>query len=235
TNQQYRGVLVGDINERNDTGNHINWGTSNQPSGGGDAGGGAWYNCAWGYRRKITIDHNQVPNTDQNNFPVLFNQSLGEFKYTGNGGHVGLSTGTDILFTDASGAKLSHELETYNPSSGQVVAWVKVPTLSHTTDTTLFMYYGNANAADQQNKTSVWDSNYKGVLHLPNGTTLTANDSTANANNGTLVNSPTATTGQIDGGAQFDGAGNYIVNSSLTGAPSIQGPLTMSIWMKYAP
>ena len=38
-------------------------------------------------------------------------------------------------------------------------------------DTVVYLYYGNAGAADQQNKTQVWDSNYKLVQHLANGPT----------------------------------------------------------------
>jgi hypothetical protein len=30
----------------------------------------AWRDSSWLYRKKITIDHNKVPNTDQTNFPV---------------------------------------------------------------------------------------------------------------------------------------------------------------------
>ena len=68
--------------------------------------------------------------------------------------------------------KLAHEIETYNGAPGQLIAWVQVPSLSPATNTVLYMYYGNAAAANQQNPTGVWDSHYEGVWHLPNGTTL---------------------------------------------------------------
>ena len=67
------------------------------------------------------------------------------------------------------------------PSTGQLIAWVSVPTVSASSDTVIYVYYGNGSAANQQNPTGVWDSNYEGVWHLPNGTTLSANDSTATA------------------------------------------------------
>src|SRR4029077_13499410 len=97
----------------------------------------------------------------------------------------------------------------YSSTTGEVIAWINVPTLSTSTDTSLFMYYGNASSTDQSNKTAVWDANFKGVWHLPNGTALTANDSTSNANNGT-VNSATATAGKIDGAGSFNGSSSYI-------------------------
>src|SRR5438552_1444892 len=89
------------------------------------------------------------------------------------------------------------------------------------------MYYGSsATANDQQSSTGTWDSNFKGVWHLPNGTTLTPNDSTSNSNNGTLVNTPTATSGQIDGGANFvSGSNQYITAPAIepTSALTVEG------------
>jgi hypothetical protein len=76
----------------------------------------------------------------------------------------------------------------------------------------------------------VWDSNFKGVWHLPNGMTLTANDSTSNGNNGT-ISGATATTGEIGGGASFSGGSNKITIST-TG--SLSAPFTIEEWVKPA-
>jgi hypothetical protein len=81
----------------------------------------------------------------------------------------------------------------------------------------------------------VWDSNYAGVWHLPNGTALTANDSTSNANNGTITNA-TAVTGKIDGAAYFGGSygTNAKINkSSASGLPTgASSPFTIQGWQK---
>jgi hypothetical protein len=101
-------------------------------------------------------------------------------------------------------------VETYDASTGAVNYWVKVPTVSHTSDTVIYMCYGNSSiTADQSNKTAVWDANFKGVWHLPNGSSLSTNDSTAGGSNGTN-NSATAVSGKIEGGAGFDGSSQYI-------------------------
>src|SRR6185436_4486853 len=114
------------------------------------------------------------------------------------------ASGNDILFTDGDGVtKLAHEIEKYSSVNGNLIAWVQVPSVSPTSDTVLYLYYGNGSAADQQNRTAVWDSSYKGVWHLPNGSTLTAGDSTGNGNHGTIVGNVLAGTGQMDGGAGF--------------------------------
>lgn len=107
-----------------------------------------------------------------------------------------LSTGNDILFTSSSTTwgtgtendKLAHEIEKYTTSTGELQAWVRVPSLSSTVDTVIYMYYGNATATNQQNKTAVWDGSAKMVQHLkedPSGSAPQMIDSTANANNGT--------------------------------------------------
>ena len=69
----------------------------------------------------------------------------------------------------------------------------------------IYLFYGNPNiTTSQQNPTAVWDANYQAVWHLPNGTTLSANDSTANVNNATIQGSPAAISGEIWGGAIFN-------------------------------
>jgi len=182
------------------------------------------------YQRTIVIDHTKVPNTDQTNFPFLFSTTDPFLATTVNGGHVTSSAGNDIIFTSDSAGQniLSHELEEYNPATGQVIAWVRVPTLSHTTDTVLYMFYGNANiTASQQNPSGVWDSNYEGVWHLPNRTALSTSDSTANGNNGTNYGAA-AVAGEIDGAASFNGS-SYIGIGDLGIFPT-QG--TIDFWMQ---
>jgi YD repeat-containing protein len=166
----------------------------------------------YSYQRTIVIDHTKIPNTDQADFPFLFNTTDPALATTANGGHVTNSNGYDIIFsTDPGGlTKLDHELEEYNPATGQVIAWVRVPTLSHTTDTVLYVFYGNQNvSASQQNPSGVWDSNYTGVYHLANVAIGTAADSTANGNNAALT-AVSAGSGEIDGAASFNGASSFI-------------------------
>src|SRR5207245_1869604 len=117
----------------------------------------------------------KVPNSDQSNFPVLISGSYSYLATTANGGNLQNSNGYDVIFTSDTGCstRLNHEVETYSANSGAVNYWVKVPTVSHTSDTVFFMCYGNSSiTTDQSNKTAVWDPNYKGVYHLPNGTIL---------------------------------------------------------------
>jgi RHS repeat-associated protein len=167
----------------------------------------------YSYQRTIVIDHTKVPNTDQTDFPFLFNSTdQAAFATIANGGQVTSPYGYDIIFSlDPNGAsKLDYELEEYDPVHGQVIAWVRIPTLSHTTDTVIYVFYGNPNiVSSQQNPAGVWNSNYLGVYHLANTLTGTASDSTVWGNNGTL-SSITAATGQVDGAAGLNGTSSFV-------------------------
>ena len=174
--------------------------TGGVPATGGASGGPAWYNYSWTNRKAITVDHTKVSG-NLTNFPMLFSVTDANLKTVANGGSVGKADGTDILFTASDGVtKLDHELEGYSSATGQVTAWVRLPSLSSSADTVVYVYYGNAAAADQQNRTGVWDSNYKLVWHLGNGITLSGADSTSNGANG-IVYSGGASAGKIAGGA----------------------------------
>lgn len=181
----------------------------------------------------VTINHLKVPNTNQANFPVLFSGTYPYLATVANGGVVTNANGYDIIFTsDSAGTtQLDHEIESYNATTGAVNFWVRVPTVATATDTVIYLFYGNsAITTSQENKPGVWNINFKVVWHLPNGTTLTANDSTSNANNGTIAG-PTATTGKIDGGASYTANANKI--SSGASIVSIS-TYTYETWVKYS-
>jgi uncharacterized protein (TIGR03790 family) len=198
-------------------------------AGSGWYGGGTWPN-----RRKITIDHTKVLGGGSLvAFPVLVSITDAELKSLGNGGKVGRSDGTDIAFTDVDGvSKLSHELESYNGSSGSVVAWVRIPTLATAVDTSIYLYYGNASAADQQNKVGVWDGNYKLVNHFKDSSG-TLFDSTQFGNNGTPSGGAAFTPAGAMGGAySFDGAsGSVTIPYSATWNGSFNN-YTVQMWIK---
>ncbi len=194
--------------------------------------------AAFSYYRAVTIDHTKVGtvnNTDQTNFPVLISGTYSYLATTGNGGNVQSASGYDVGFFSNNNCtgKMFWETELYTAASGLVVYWVKVPTVSHTSDTVFYLCYGDAGISrDQSDKINVWDSNFKGVWHLPDGTTLSGADSTNNANNGTVTGA-TATTAQVDGGASFAGGTNNIDVGNNT-ALKLTGAITLEAWVNWA-
>jgi hypothetical protein len=168
----------------------------------------AWYNSSWLYRMKITLDSTKVT-ANQTNFPYLVYIASNASLSTN-----ARSDGFDILFTsDDKVTKLDHEIEQYVTGTGELVAWVEIPSLSSTVDTDIYMYYGNTSAADQSNAAGVWDSNYAGVWHLgeTSGGAGAIKDSTSNNNDGTDSGGPTfGQSGQIGNSLQLNGTDDYI-------------------------
>jgi hypothetical protein len=142
----------------------------------------AWYDTNWRYRKQITIDFNQV-DANLSNFPVLINLAT-DAELAANA----QIDGDDILFTASDEtSKIPHEIEFFDPGTGELVAWVNVASVSASVDTDIYMYYGNASVGSQQDVANVWDANYVQVLHLkesPNGTLDEMNDSTGTGNHG---------------------------------------------------
>jgi hypothetical protein len=173
---------------------------------------------AWKYRKSVTIDHTKIV-ANLSNFPVLV-----DITDSGLAAHA-QTNGNDILFTDSTLNKLNHEIESYTSSNGHLIAWVKILNLSSTSDTILYMYYGNPTATNQQNPAGVWDSNFLMVQHL-NGTLGTQYDSTSNHNNGIMNGSVSSAQGKIGRGLNF--TGGYV---ALPQVCTSQTQFTFSAWI----
>lgn len=181
--------------------------------------------------RPIVIDHRMVSNTDQTDFPVLISGTFPYLATVANGGEVQSSSGYDIVFSsDAAGQnKLDHEIDSYNATTGSASFWLRIPTLSHTTDTAIYMWYGNsAVTASQENKPGVWRNGYAGVWHFSNNGGLSASDSTGN--NTATISNVTAGSGQIGGAGNFSsGSTSYVrVASSSSFKPA--SAITLEAW-----
>jgi len=169
---------------------------------------------AFGYYSPVTVNAAQVPSA-QTNFPMLVSYTDARLKTVGNGGHVQNANGYDIRPYDGiGGSAMTFELERYNASTGEVIMWVLVPSCD--VGSIVYLYYGDATISTNGSSTSTWNSNFKGVWHLPDGTTLGALDSVSSPVNGTVTGA-TAVAGKIDGAANFSGT-QYISfgNGSFT-------------------
>lgn len=189
----------------------------------------AWYNAAWQYRQTVTVSGAMVAgSSDLDEFAVLVSVNSGNLRSTGNGGGVGQADGGDLLFTAADGTtKLDHQIESYDAGSGTLLVWVEVPTLSHVSDTSLFLYYGNATAADQWNDAGTWNAGNRAVWHLGGD----YSDSTSNVNHLTNSGAANLFPAVIGAGETFNGTSSFVSaadNSSL----DITSRLTVSGWFQ---
>lgn len=197
------------------------------------AGAGATIGAAGAYR-SLTHDHTKLGSGDLTDFPVLLDVTDATLKSISNGGHVNRTDGFDIFVTTtATGStQIPFERESYDPATGRVRIHIKAPSLSHTTDGIYgYLRYGDTSVTtDQSNATGVWDTNFKRVYHLGDGSTLSGTDSTGNGN-GTVTNA-TAGTGQIYGAGNFAATSNQYIENAAAAVTTF--PLTLSAWVKLA-
>jgi hypothetical protein len=166
------------------------------------------------YHKQITINSAQVAGaSDLPDFPVLIvivdDPDLITFT---NGGHVEHDLGYDITFQDTDGTtQLDHEIEGYDGAAGTLIAWVRVPVLSASSDTVIFIQYGDSSiSSPTENPPGVWDANFAGVWHLREDPSTAAPqfaDSTVNDLHGTNQGGLLAAdliAGKIGGAIEFD-------------------------------
>jgi RHS repeat-associated protein len=190
---------------------------------------------SYNYGRAVIFNHAEVPNSDQQNLPVLISGTYSDFANVANGGKVQSAQGYDIVFTSDSAGQnlLDHEIDTYNAATGAVNFWVRIPVLSHTTDTTIYMWYGNSSiVVSQESKSGVWSNGYAGVYHLGNGSSITGLDS-AGTNNG-VVNGAPATAGFIGGGGSFNGSSSQYIALPNSSSLKPTTALTLEAWVNPA-
>jgi len=203
----------------------------------------------WTKRVPFTIDASDVggPLTD---FPILVYLSTSSGRLNDD-----VSAVFDELQSDANRKKIAVttsdgvsecyvEIERWDDIAEQAWLWVKVPSISNTTDTHLYLYYDSSqpdNTAYVGDKGSlpaqmVWDASFKGVWHLnedPSGTAPQMNDSTSNAQNGTAYGSMTSGNqilGQVDGSLDLDGTNDYVQTTS-NDLQTLEN-FTLSVWFK---
>jgi hypothetical protein len=125
-----------------------------------------WYHEDWKYRQKITTNTSLIEG-DHSSFPLLVNTTQNALKSIWSGGRMGQVDAGDLLFTAGDGTtKLSHEIEKYSFSTGELIAWVKIPNLL-ATGQEIYMYYGNESCPKQWDATgAVWSDRYVAVYHL---------------------------------------------------------------------
>ena len=193
--------------------------------------------CAWLYKMKLTFSGN-VSATNLDDFPILVHLTNANFNFA----HAKVN-GEDIRFMDSDlcpsdGTPLKHEIEHWDQAGQEAWVWVKVPRIDGGSVVDfIYLYYGNNAAADGQDSTNVWDSNYVMVQHMyDKPDTSHVSDSTINANNGAKkgANEPIESVGKMWKGQDFDNTDDYI-NCGSDATLQIGGEgksFTLETWTK---
>ncbi|GAB4152645.1 MAG: hypothetical protein Tsb0016_25080 [Sphingomonadales bacterium] len=189
--------------------------------------------AGWQRQAAITIDATRVAGS-LGNFPVLLTEAnLPLEMFDADGPHPARGDGGDIRFSaDAAGATpLPAEIVRFtidpDPANGSAVIWVKVPSLSASADTTIYIWYGAASAAqpgvtDPLGRNAVWSDDLA-VAHFATPPSGNAGD-LINATGGANGNSIGGVTAVADGW-RFNGVdATALFNAAL---PALNAPFTV--------
>jgi hypothetical protein len=187
--------------------------------------------CLAGYRKPLTIASGKVTAT-VTDFPVLV-------RLTGDADLMARASasGADALFKDGAGVLLAFEREYWNQSSGDLRAWVKVPSIPSGSATTVYLHYGDGTTVDRSDKPGTWSNGFEAVWHLEeapsSGTAV--KDSSGNNHTSTAITGltgPDLVAGTIGNGIDFDGSNDY-VNFGSIAATNSGTVLSVSAWVRH--
>ena len=166
----------------------------------------ASWNSDWNYYKPITINHTYASD-EQTNFPMLIDITDSDLALKAQ------ADGDDIVFVNSDNTiQLDHQIEgTFNSTNGHLKAWIRIPTLSNTTDTVINMYYNNSGATNTENPAGVWGVNASGIWLMDEGTGTVVIDSSGNGNDG--VNNGAD---WVTGGLDFNGTSDYMNASGFS-------------------
>jgi hypothetical protein len=192
-----------------------------------------WWDSKWTYRKLIIMNSSFVDN-NLTGFPLLI-YNASDFDLATHA----QENGDDIVFVSYydNTTQLPHELEYFNGSSGEIVAWTKV-NLSSSGDTKVWMYYHNEDAINSENPADVW-SDYIFVSHMTDRNESTVEDVTGIPwHNGTKLsaNHPPEVNGKIYKAQDFEDGDNDVIklndhNEFAFGDGSDDSPFSFSMWL----
>jgi len=184
---------------------------------------------SWQYRKKLTLDATKI-DANLSDFPVLVKLTSSNFDFS-----KARSDGHDIKFTQSDGTTLlKFERERHDSANQLAEYWVKVPSISSTSDTEFYMYYGKSDATDGADPTNVWDSNFVMVQHLKGASYSALDDSTSNNNDivGEGGSPDYNTDAKIGKGVNFVTASDEAIWANDSASLSLSSAMTLEIWMK---
>ena len=205
----------------------------------------AWLS-GWGQRVKLTLDNTDVT-AALGNFPILVYLSTNSGRNNDDVSFVfdeltNNANRKKIAVTTSNGTTECYvEIERWDDANEHAWLWVKVPSISDSVDTDLYLYYDSSHAENTTyvddtnvgNSHNVWDANFKAVYHMDDATTSTILDSTNNSNDGTktAANRPLVAAGKIGNAQHFNDGTSDKIDCGAAASVKITGDLTLEAWV----
>lgn len=138
--------------------------------------------------------------------------------------------GNDIEFTSSDGDTIiPYERQSWDRNTGSLVAWVKVPLLSNTAPTDIYMYYGKSSALDRADAKSAWDGTYHGVWHLDGD----AKDYSGENNDGSASGIAFGSPGHIGASGKWEQNTDRITLDDSNSLDAVTATGTFEMWINF--
>lgn len=190
----------------------------------------------WSHLHIIVIGKDFVAATESN-IPILL--SSGNFL-----DHCYANTqagGQDLRFTidEAGATEIPLEIVSWDTSGKTGEVWVKIPSLSSSVDTAIYVWYGNPGAspyapADPYGAENVWPSEYKMVNHMTGASATALDDSTSNSNDVSASSGDPLfdQAGKIGEAVDFDGVGDFLTIPNHSTLSPGSNDFTITLWVR---
>jgi hypothetical protein len=195
--------------------------------------------AAWTSQAKIVINTGAAGANvtgDVKGFPLPINLTAANFDFA-----KAQSKGEDLRFTDAAGAALPYEIETWDAAAQKATVWVRTDVKGNDAAQSISMYWGNASAKSESDSKAVFtlEDGWVGVWHMSEPGNTTAGgykDATPNEAHATGTAFSAANTADCRVGKcpEFkNSAKRYItVAGSKNDLFNLTSKMTFSIWVK---
>lgn len=185
--------------------------------------GAAGYINGFAQQQQIVIPSTIFP-SGTTNFLGLYDETDLDNRTVANGGFMEHSSAWDLRFEIGGGAagngqKISHAIEKYSASTGELIAWFKIPIIKAGEDISIYRYWGKTGLTGTEEDKANCFSSYKRVFHLPtladqtgSGATLVS-VGTVNTDTTAMVGDAMSVAGtgllRLDDVTFMDGASNF--------------------------
>lgn len=190
----------------------------------------AWWNDEWSGRKAITVDTSAKGlglAAEATDVPVLVRLHAGNFSDF----FLIKEGAADLRFVAGDDkTPLKHHVEKFDPVNEIALIWVKLPRLAAGASETVWMYYGNAEAASADDAAGTYDVSQGLVLHFDGDGA--ARDKSAHTHQPARATARPQAASLIGGGARFDGKESIAFPASPSLALSAAKGWTFSAWVR---
>jgi hypothetical protein len=183
----------------------------------------------------VEINNTLCGTANSDTFTVLVKLQSDSLKPTYKGGLTSCLSGNDIRFyvTDTN-TLLNWAKERYDPDSGIVIMWVKIYSVSNSTNTTFKMDVGrtyDTSTFHGGSTGTAWKSTVVAAYFMNDATGNNLTDNSSYGNTGTQTNSPVLTSGQVGYSESFSSASTMRYAATLAEIKGVAN-MSMVMWAK---